>query len=93
MAEILPSGNDANDSSTFDLAVGDSATIFIRRDATSGPLATAQVLAYVQIKGSDNNWTSIGRLDDEKPMKVLTAVGTFRVHRVAGPVAFAVDKN
>lgn len=91
MASILASGTSEADSSTFTLNAGDSATLAMFGAAEPVP----SMVADVQIQGSDGGWTTIGQLRGAQgeSSKVLTAVGTFRVHRRLSPAAFGVDQN
>jgi hypothetical protein len=90
MAEILASGTSVANSSTVTLAAGESATLALRVDADGGG---ANVQAAVQKQGSDTNWYTIGVLSHKAPCMVLSAVGSFRVRRIAADVAFGVDKD
>lgn len=90
MAELIASGTTEADSADFILTAGGSATLYLKDAAGSAvaPLSTAEV----QIK-SGTEYFTIGTLNIQNPAQVLTAVGTFRVRRMASATAFGVDKD
>lgn len=90
MAELIASGTTEADSADFTLTAGTSATLYLKDAAGSSvpPLSTAEV----QIK-SGTEYFTVGTLNIRAPAQVLTAVGTFRVRRMASAAAFGVDKD
>ncbi len=91
MAELIASGTTESASADFTLAAGESATIFLKDAAGSAvsPLSFAEV----QIKSADAQYFTVDTLSIARPALVLTAVGTFRVLRMANSAAFGVDKS
>ena len=85
MANILATGSTQTASSEFTLAAGESKTLTLI--GISG-----NALALVQKQNSASGWDDIGDLSTTSArMKVLSAVGTFRVYRSAG--TFGVDAD
>lgn len=78
-------------SSTFALATGESATLYLI-DA-GGPGLPADAVVDIQIASSATEYFNIGVLTRDNPARVLTAVGTFRLFRHACSAAVGVDKN
>lgn len=78
-------------SSTFALAAGESATLYLI-DA-GGPGLPDDVVIDVQIASSATEYFNIGSLTKHRPSAVLTAVGTFRLFRHTCSSAVGVDKN
>lgn len=91
MAELIASSVNAANSADFTLTTGVTATLNLKGPADTwvGP----QSIAYVQIKSADGRYYTIGALTVQNPASVLSAVGTFRVAKIAAPDAFGVDKN
>lgn len=90
MAELIASGTTETASADFTLTAGLSTTLYLK-DA-GGPTVPYNSTALVQIK-SGTEYFTVGQLDDKAPAQVLTAVGTFRVLRLANSSAFGVDRD
>ena len=89
MPELIAVGTAEATSIDIPLAVGASTTLYLKSaTAQLPPAATADV----QIKSGLNYYT-VGQLNYQSPMQVLTAVGTFRVLRNPSATAFGVDQN
>lgn len=91
MASILAAGITEAASSTFTLAAGESATIYLTDD--SGPGLPVDASADVQIASAGGQYFTIGTLSRDKPAQVLTAVGTFRVLRKPCSTPVGIEVN
>lgn len=91
MASFLTAGTTEAASSTFTLAAGESATLYLIDAA--GPGLPEDIVVDIQIASSATEYFNIGVLTRERPCLVLTAVGTFRVLRKVCSTAVGVDKN
>ena len=78
-------------SSTFTLAAGESAGLYLI-DA-GGPGLPADAVIDIQIASSATEYFNIGVLTPQRPALVLTMVGTFRLYRHTCSAAVGVDKN
>jgi hypothetical protein len=83
--EILAANASPPYSNGFAIAAGESVTLLLRRDLNSGEVC----VAYIEAQDSAGQWIEIGQLSERENIRVLQAVGTFRVRRADG--AFAVD--
>lgn len=90
MAELIASGTTEAASADFTLTAGGSTTLYLKDAA--GSAVPYNSTALVQIK-SGTEYFTIGQLDDKNPAQVLTAIGTFRVLRLANSAAFGVDRD
>lgn len=86
--EILASGMGEADSSTFDLAEGESATLSLRISSDANTVS-----AQVQKQGSDSQWYPVGLMQNHTATMVLQAAGTYRVHRFNSGVAYGIDQG
>jgi hypothetical protein len=91
MASILTAGITEAASSTFTLAAGESATLYLTDDA--GPSPAVDALADVQIASAGGEYFTVGSLTRTAPAQVLTAVGTFRVMRRPCSTPVGIEKN
>lgn len=90
MAELIATGTTLTNSADFTLAAGASTTLYLK-DAT-GATVPPECIALVQVK-SGAEYFNVGQLDGVNSMRVLTAIGTFRVSRLANTSAFGVDRD
>lgn len=91
MAELIATSSVQADSGDFTLVAGSSTTLYLKDAA--GPTLPFGAAALVQVK-SGTEYFTIGTLDDSAPAQVLTAVGTFRVRKLASSTgAFGVDRD
>jgi hypothetical protein len=80
MAALLATGTTAAQSADFTLA-GESSTLFLVSTASVLPQSSCDI----QIKGANLVYQTIGTLTTATPCLVLSAPGTYRVSRLAGP--------
>jgi hypothetical protein len=90
MAELIPVGDSEQASADFTLAVGESATLFLKGGI--GNYVPAGSQAFVQIK-SGGQYLNVGELTAIEGAKVLDAPGTFRVLRAVAAAPFGVDRD
>lgn len=83
--ELLPIAAGAATSADFNNAAGASMTIALK--STDGSLRQS-CNATIQFKNSTGSYTGIGAISGDQPMKVLTAVGTFRVVKDAAAESY-----
>lgn len=91
MASILTAGTTEAVSSTFTLAAGESATVYLTDAA--GPGLPFDACADIQIASAGGEYFPFGTLTRTAPAQVLTAVGTFRVNRHPCATAVGIEKN
>ena len=80
MAALLAVGTAAANSADFTLT-GEATSLFLV--ATAGIVSDSVV--EIQVKSAAGVYYPIGSLNQTMPMQVLSAPGTFRVARPAGP--------
>lgn len=87
--ELLAVAAGAATSADFSVAAGASVTIALK--SADGSLRQA-CNATIQFLNSSASYTGIGAISGDEPLKVLTAVGTYRVVKdSAGSFAYGVD--
>lgn len=91
MAEIIPNGTAVATSADITLTDGQGTTLHLK--SASPPAIQQGQEAHVEIKGSDNNYFTIGVLNHKEPAKLLTGPGIFRVRKLASEIAFGVDRD
>lgn len=79
----LANGTTALDSSEFTVAAGTPVTIGMKGHA--GPGAAI----YVFVKDPDGAYQKAGVLDNDRPVRVIDAPGTYLLRRPAGPICGA----
>ena len=92
MANILASGTTAAASTSFTLAAGEVATVFLTQGATN-PLEYGS-FAAIQIQDASSNWINItgGAITSTDAIKSITSPGTYRVYRSVSVTACGIDK-
>ncbi len=78
-------------SSTFTLAAGESATLYLIDAA--GPGLPEDAVIDVQIASSASEYFNVGSLTKHRPAAVLTGAGTYRLFRHLCSSAIGADKN
>lgn len=92
MAELIASSAGQADSADIALTAGASTTLYLKTASATLP---RDAVALVQVK-SGSNYFTVGQIDAANPMQVLTAVGTFRVRKLAAAEtgsSFGVDRD
>lgn len=92
MANLNAVSTAANTSADITLAAGASTTLSLST-GTTGVGVPYGASASIQIRSAGATYMPIGVLDAGNPIKVLTAVGTFRVVKSAAAVAFGVERD
>jgi len=95
MASLIAISADQAASADFTLAAGASTTLSLTNANTnaSGVTLPTPIVALIQLKGSSNAYVTVGQIDSGTPQKVLSAIGTFRVLKLASAVAAGVDRD
>lgn len=88
--ELLASSADAAATDQADLAAGSSVRLLLRKDQTVNESDACR--AVVEVLTAEPGWTVIARLTLLHNSFDLYGPCTWRVRRIAGSVAFAVDK-
>ena len=92
MAEIIASQVAAANSADFTLTDGQSVSLLLKDDVVDTDLYAGAV-AFIQAKSAGAKYVTIGELNFDEPLIVLSAPGTFRVSKAASAYAYGVDKN
>ena len=92
MAEIIASQVAAANSADFTLTDGQSVSLLLKDDVVDTDLYAGAV-AFIQAKSAGAKYVTIGELNFDEPLVVLSAPGTFRVYKAASAYAYGVDKN
>lgn len=87
LAELLPVSTAAATSADFSNTAGSTTTLALKSTTPLGATSNAGV----EFKNASGTYTPFGSLTASDPVKVLSAVGTFRVVKDAAAVAYGVD--
>lgn len=93
MANLIAVGVAQANSADFPLIAGQSTTLSLTCAAGTVMPPAPVCMARIQILGSGGAYVDFGQIDGLNPIKVLTAIGTFRVVKNASPVAFGIDRD
>lgn len=91
MAELIAASTAQADSADITVAAGASITFLLKGGGGTEALPRG-ANASVQAK-SGTQYITIGVMDAENPMAVLSASGVFRVRKLASSSAVGVDQN
>lgn len=90
MPEIIAVTTTQADSADFTIVAGTEATFLLKGGTAEGmPRGAA---ANIQAK-SGTQYVTVGAIDSENPMAIVSAAGVFRVRKLASATAVGVDKN
>lgn len=89
MPQLLALANTA--ATSVDIAVTDTSVRLTLFDASGDEMPLAAKIA-IQVKCSNDSWTTFGYLTSAKPATSLNVAGTYRVKRPAG-VTVGVDRS
>lgn len=87
LVELLPVATTTATSADFSNTVGTTTTLALKSTTPLAPTSNASI----QFKNASGTYTPFGTLSGSDPVKILSAVGTFRVVKDANAVAFGVD--
>jgi hypothetical protein len=91
MSTLISSQTAESTSSDFTLAAGESTTLSLTSATTEALPAEAE--ARIQIKSTGGTYNTIGKLDTNNRVQVLSATGTFRVFKPMSGAAFGVERD
>ena len=91
MPELIAASTAQTDSADITVAAGSSITFLLKGGSSTEGMPRG-ASANVQAK-SGTQYVTVGTLDSENPMAVLSASGVFRVRKLASSTAVGVDQN
>lgn len=91
MAQIIASGTTQASSSDFTITTGQPARISLF--SAAGPSLPQGCVAWLQVKGSNNQYFTVDVLSTQQPALTVIAPGVYRVNKQASTTAFGVDQS